>query len=280
LFRSLHANGGVLLLDEAERLKNKQDPGTVDVVSMLLAGYKRGGAATRMELIGDGEFKTVSFDVFGPKALACISGLPPALASRAIPVMMFRSCPTSEKPRRRIDETPNDWQKVRDNLHAVALEYGGIWLDLARRDTVCPEMSGRDYELWQPILAIASWIEAHGAKGLLGLMQDHALASIDAAAEEGTVNADEVLLQVLAGEVLAGQAPTAAELLQEASKVDSVVFRNWTARGVSEHLKRYGVVTSKSHGHKLYSGVTLEQVQGIQAFYSINLGLGEDASAA
>ena len=275
LFRSLHANGGVLLLDEAERLKNKQDPGTGDVVSMLLAGYSRGGAATRLELIGCGEFKTVSFDVFGPKALACISGLPPALASRAIPVMMFRSSPTSEKPRRRIDEAPDEWQRFRDDLHAVALEHGGTWLELAHQNTVCPNMSGRDYELWQPILAIASWIEEHGAKGLLRLMQAHALASIEASAEEGVRTLTKCCYRFLRVRFGEG-APTAAEVLDGASKIDLAVFKNWTARGVSEHLKRYGVVTKKSHGRKLYSGVTSEQLQDIQVSYGIDLTLGED----
>ena len=57
---------------------------------MLLAGYKKGGRAIRLEKVGDG-FQTVSFEVFGPKCLACINGLPPALASRSIVVPMFRA---------------------------------------------------------------------------------------------------------------------------------------------------------------------------------------------
>ena len=101
-------------MDEAERLRNTQDPATAEILSMLLAGYKKGGTATRLEPVGDSGFKTVSFDVFGPKALACIAGLPPALASRAIPVTMFRSPPGSEKPRRRIDADPEGWQRLRD----------------------------------------------------------------------------------------------------------------------------------------------------------------------
>ncbi len=84
LFRTLHNFGGTLLLDEAERLKQTQCPDVADLNSMLLAGYKRGGQASRLEALGNiGQFKMVCFDVFGPKALACIAGLPPALASRA-----------------------------------------------------------------------------------------------------------------------------------------------------------------------------------------------------
>ena len=275
LFRTLHTQGGVLLLDEAERLRNTQDPATGEILSMLLAGYKRGGTATRLEPVGESGFKTVNFDVFGCKALACVAGLPPALASRCIPITMFRSPPGSDKPRRRIDAAPEDWQELRDALHALALEHGPTWLDLPDRSDVCPTMSGRDYELWQPLLALASWIEEHGARGLLGLMQEHALATIEAGKDDATPDADETLLRILADEIRAGMVPTPGSILDKAQEVDSVGFKNWKARGVSEHLKRYGAVTHKSHGRKVYSRVTLESLQAIQASYGVDLGFDE-----
>jgi hypothetical protein len=279
LFRTLHSQGGVLLLDEAERLKNTQDPATAEILSMLLAGYKRGGTATRLEPVGD-TFKTVSFDVYGPKALACIAGLSPALASRAIPVTMFRSPPGSEKPRRRIDANPEHWQGLRDSLHALALEHGPTWLELPQRTDVCPMMSGRDYELWQPLLALASWIESHGARGLLALLQEHAMATIDAGRDDATPDADETLLRILADEIRAGMVPTPGSILEKAQAVDSVGFKNWSARGVGEHLKRYGEVTHKSHGRKLYNRVTLESLRAIQQSYGVDLGFDEKSDGA
>ena len=93
---------------------------------------RSGGTATRLEPVGDSGFKTVSFDVFGPKALACIAGLPPALASRAIPVTMFRSPPGSEKPRRRIDADPDGWQRS-----ARRPARAGAW-NTARPGWNCP----------------------------------------------------------------------------------------------------------------------------------------------
>ncbi len=71
--------------------------------------------------------------MYGPKALACIAGLPPALASRCIPVMMFRAGPDFPKPKRRIDADPQVWQGLRDDLHALALEHGATWLALSQR---------------------------------------------------------------------------------------------------------------------------------------------------
>lgn len=277
LYRTLHDRGGCLLLDEAERLKQTTAPDVGELLSMLLAGYKRGGQATRLEPVGD-SFRTVAFDVYGPKALACIAGLPPALASRAIPVMMFRSPPGSDKPRRRIDAEPQRWQQLRDDLHSLALEHGPAWLELPGRTDVCPAMSGRDYELWQPLLSLAAWMESHGAEGLLALMQEHALAAIDDNRDDATPDHDETLLRLLADAVRGGEAPTAAELLAAAARDDARTFDKWTARAVSGHLKRYGLTTNKTGGRKVYGRVTLADLLAIQTTYHVELGFDDEVT--
>jgi hypothetical protein len=279
LFRTLHDRGGCLLLDEAERLKQTAAPDVSELLSLLLAGYKRGGQATRLEPVGD-TFRTVAFDVFGPKALACIAGLPPALASRAIPVMMFRSPPGSDKPRRRIDAEPERWQSLRDDLHALALDHGPTWLELPKRAGVCPAMSGRDYELWQPLLSLADWIESHGAAGLLELVQQHALASIDEGCDDAAPDHDETLLRLLADAVRTGDAPTAAELLDAAQKQDARTFDKWTARAVAGHLKRYGLTTNKTAGRKVYGRVSPADLRAIQATYHLDLGFDDEPAGA
>lgn len=277
LFRTLHANGGTLLLDEAERLRDTKSPEVGELLSMLLAGYKRGGTATRLEPVGD-SFRTVNFDVFGPKALACIAGLPPALASRCIPIIMFRAAPGSEKPRRRIDADAAGWQRLRDALHAMALEHGATWLELPARVDVCPEMTGRDYELWQPLLAIASWLEENGAKGLLRLMQEHALATIDAGKDDQVADADEVLLRLLVERRMALESPQPRELLEAAQAAEPNVFRSWSAKGVANALKRYGVTTAVLHGRRVYSRVTLSDLKRIEITYGLTLGLPENVA--
>ncbi len=271
LFRTLHDQGGTLLYDEAERLK-QSTPDIGEVRSMLLTGYKRGGKATRLEPVGD-TFKKISFDVYGPKALACIAGLPPALASRCIPMMMFRAAPESDKPRRRIDEDPADWQRLRDDLHILALERGSTWRELANQTDVCPTMSGRDFELWQPLLALASWIEEEGANGLSKLMQNHALATINEYQDDQTPDHDEILLRTLADEIQHGNAPTPGEILAKVKEREPDSLKGWSAKAVSNHLKRYGLVTKKSHGRKVYGRVTVDQMQQIQTTYSVDLGM-------
>jgi hypothetical protein len=279
LFRTLHAQGGTLLLDEAERLKQTQCPDVADLLSMLLAGYKRGGQASRLEALGEtGRFKMICFDVYGPKALACIAGLPPALASRCIVVTMFRAAPRSEKPRRRIDADPSGWQRLSDDLHALALEYGPAWLDLARRTDVCPTMGGRDFELWQPLLALASWIESHGARGLLKLLQAHALASIERGRDESMPDADETLLRILADGVRVGDRLTPQEILDKALESEPTVFKLWHPRTVTARLKTYGIPTPKkvdSGRRREFRDVTPDVLRRIQASYNIDLDFPE-----
>ena len=273
LFRTLHSRGGTLLYDEAERLK-QSIPDVGEINSMLLAGYKRGGRATRLEPVGD-TFRTVEFDVFGPKALACVRGLPEALFSRCIPVMMFRAGKDSPKPRRHLDDCGGRWRALRADLHAITLEYGPDYLNLAHRGDVCPAMSGRQFELWQPLLALASWVEDHGAKGLLTLMQNFAMASNESVEAGQTPDCDEVLLRALAEMVAAGESLIAKDVLGRAEQAEPRMFANWSAKGAANALRRYGIETRKTHGRRSYGHVAPEDLERIQATYNMDLGLSD-----
>jgi hypothetical protein len=226
LFRTLHNNGGTLVLDEAERLK-ESTPDALEIRSILLAGYKRGGKASRLEASGD-TFKMVEFQVFGPKAIGCIAGLPGPLMDRCISIIMFRAPAGSEKPKRRIDETPERWQALRNGLHAIALQYGSHIAAVAAHSEVCPsEISGRNYELWQPLMALASWIESHGGQGLLSVIQDHAARSIAEQTDDGVGEVEEIVLKALTMLVQSGSRPTAKDVLAQARECAcSVWFAN------------------------------------------------------
>jgi hypothetical protein len=272
LFRRLHDRGGVLLLDEAERLR-ESTPDATELRSILLAGYKRGGKAMRNEPLGDGRFKQIEFDVYGPKAVACIVGLPPALISRCIQIIMFRSAPGSEKPKRRINEDPRRWASLRDDLHILALEHGGEFLELSSRTDACPAMSGRNYELWQPLMVLAKWFEGHGVDGLLAIVQAHARYVIDSNQDDQTPEADETILRLLAEAVMDLQTPTPAELLAKAKAADAETFKQWHATGISRVLKRYGILSRQSHGVRAYRDVKRADMIRIQMSYGIDLGI-------
>lgn len=274
LFRTLHEQGGTLLLDEAERLRDGS-PEASDLRSVLLSGYQRGSPAMRLERVGD-NYKQVAFDVFGPKAVASIANPPEALASRCIRIVMFRNGPDSLKPRRRIDAEPEKWQSLRDDLHALALDYGPTWGKLSAMASVVPgTIGGRDYELWQPILAIASWIDDHGGGGLLTTMQKHAELVVGESREDAIPDADETLIRILAEHVVSGTHRNlkASEILSRAKEVDPTTFDKWSPLGVSRTLSRYGLRTHKSHGSKTYGRVNIAMLAKVASAYGLDFGL-------
>lgn len=276
VFRTLHENGGTLVLDEAERLRDGA-PDAADLRSILLSGYKTGSPAMRLEKVGD-TFRPVAYDVYGPKALAAIANLPEALASRCIRINMFRAAPDSPKPRRRLDAEPGRWQAIRDDLHVTALEHGRIWLELADRSEVVPaELAGRDYELWQPLLALAAWLQDSGVDGLLGLVQGHAIAACDSARDLEVPESDELLLRLLAEWVVANSHRTlkAGDLLKSARDLEPATFERWSPKGVGAALRRYGLTTKKGHGSsgRTYALVTLKALWRIEQAYGFDLAL-------
>jgi hypothetical protein len=276
LFRSLDGHGGTLLLDEAERLRDAT-PDAGELRAILLSGYKAGSPARRLEKVGDA-FQQIDFDVFGPKAFASISNPPEALASRCIRLTMFRAGPASLKPRRRIDGDSEVWQGLRDTLHGLALEHGPTWLRLSRRSDVVPEgLAGREYEIWQPLLALAGWLEDAGAGGLLALMQRHAEATASEGRDDATPDADLTLLRIVAQHVVAGTHGSlkAGDVLKAAQEQDRATFDRWSPRGVGSALGRYGLKTARGHGNtgRTFARVTMAALARIAASYGIDLDL-------
>jgi len=274
LFRTVHQQGGTLLYDEAERLKQTA-PDVVEVLSVFLAGYKRGGRATRLEPVGE-TFKTISFNVFGPKALACVAGLPPALSSRCIPLYMFRADQDSPKIRRRVDADTEQWQSLRDDLHGMCLSQSAAILELSDRQDVCSSMAGRDFELWQPLMALAAWLESCGAKNLLGLVQDYARRLIEDGHDEAAPAHDEPALRALADLLADGQLHTSMAVLTRLQQDETNMFNSYSPKGISTLLRRYGIKTRKSDGRKVYDYKTFNQLRDIQRSYGFDLGLTDD----
>jgi hypothetical protein len=142
---------------------------------------------------------------------------------------------------------------------------------LAKKADVCPEMTGRNFELWQPLLALASWFESRGVGGLLKLMQEHALATIERGKDDQVADADEILLRILAERRANSETPQAKEILEAAQEEEEAgFFRSWSAKGVANTLKRYGITTSYRHGDRVYK-TPLAELHRIQATYGLTL---------
>jgi hypothetical protein len=262
LFRTLHDCGGTLLLDEAERLR-ESTPDVVEIRMILLAGYKRGGNAQRCK---PETFEPQVFEVYGPKAVACISGLPAPLLSRCIPLYMFRCPPESQKPKRRLGDEAERFQQLRDDLHAWALGNAPLFIELASMAALCEGMTGRHYELWQPLLALAALVNQDRA------LRQFADEIIGDNQEDATPEADETLLKILTARILQGQEPQAKDILISARAESPELFARYSAKGVANTLKRYGLKTAKIHDKRVYR-VGVDELRRVQDRYGIELNL-------
>jgi len=270
LFRTLHAQGGVLLLDEAERLK-EGSPEAVELRSILLAGYKKNGKANRARRDGD-DFNPQSFDVYGPKAMACIAGLQNALASRCIPIMMFRAPSDSPVIKRRETDFQSQFAQLRDDLHALALCYGQAIIEQGRVPFSPEGLSARDYEIWQPLYDIACFIENHGISGLTSELIQFAQLLASENQADSVSETDEMIL--IAAKILSSEKTIgfqAKDILTKLRDEQPGIFGKYSPKGIASTLKKYGIHSNKTGGKKLFNPSD-DAYMKIQTTYGMDLG--------
>ena len=127
------------------------------------------------------------------------------------------------------------------------------------------------------LAVLASWIESHGASGLLGLLQEHALASIDRGRDESIPDADETLLRIVADAVtvwgpIDGGRNSRQGRGNGAGGIQSLATQDGAgAAEILLHPRR----PRKSGNRREYRKVTPEVLRRIQASYGIDLDFPE-----
>lgn len=150
LFRLVEAWQPTVFIDEADTFFAKNS----DLHGLINAGHKRGGQVWRTESVRD-SFEPKVFNVFCPKSIAGIAlerHLPEATMSRGVVINMRRKLP---------EERVERWRYV-DPEEVDRLARGLAWIAANRLDDIKAarpilpdELSDRDQDNWQPLLAIA-----------------------------------------------------------------------------------------------------------------------------
>lgn len=169
LFRIIEGTGATMLLDETENFKNKKDESAQLVRRVIMQGMLRGQHVVRSES-KDNSFLPKTYNIYSPKSMAHISSLDDVMQDRFIKLIMQR---TKSKELLNIWPTKKDpaFQQVRNYCYRLFLDYAYEIYDLQKEAQAQCSVSGRELQLWMPIITLALFFERHGIKDLLTKIQ-------------------------------------------------------------------------------------------------------------
>lgn len=161
LFRSTRP---VLLLDEVDRLRNKDKDQFGDVMLVLNFGFEKGGVVERCDRK---THEVKQFPVYGPKALAGIEGVADTLADRSFQIQMQRS--ETRMPRLNLRKLDERFTQLRERLGTWAEHQKDKILDtynnLADELEVLKEFDDRFQDISEPLIVLATLADAERPKG-------------------------------------------------------------------------------------------------------------------
>jgi hypothetical protein len=165
LFRGPPKNGGTILLDEVEGLRNNKDLFSA-LQSVLNSGFESGGVVTRMERRGD-RFVDIEYPTYCPRVLAGINKLYETLEGRAITLFLELKLREERVERFSRARLFNEMQPMRNDLYIWALTHADDLrevYDVAGGFRDLDGLGDREKDLWEPLVSIASLCDAEGCE--------------------------------------------------------------------------------------------------------------------
>lgn len=153
LFELLSQRPTTLLLDEIDTVfggGKSREP----LRALLNASYRRGSPVRRMR-----GRRIEEFEVFSPKIIAGIGGIPDTIADRSIPIRMTRKADHQHVERFHFRDAEEASYRIRDELNT---RFGHSFENLdwfrrlaAHRPNLPEWLNDRQADSWEPLLALA-----------------------------------------------------------------------------------------------------------------------------
>jgi len=166
LFRIVEGLGSTILLDESEEFKNKKNEQAQAVRNLLMQGFLKDQHAVRNETTKDKNFTPTQYNLFSPKSLAHINALDDVLEDRCIEQIQRRALDEEIRNRWCTNKDPS-YQIIRNKCYRLFLDYADEIDDLKEMANSELDVSGRELQLWTPIITLALFFEKHGISGLV-----------------------------------------------------------------------------------------------------------------
>ncbi|MEX0855188.1 MAG: hypothetical protein WD018_05435 [Nitrosopumilaceae archaeon] len=170
LFRIVEGTGATMLLDETENFRDKKNETAQLVRRLIMQGMLRGQHVIRSES-KDNSFTPKTYNIYSPKAMAHISSLDDVMQDRFIKLIMKR---TKSKELLNIwpDKKDPAFQQIRNYCYRLFLDYAYEIYDLQKEAQTKCKVSGRELQLWTPIMTLALFFEKHGVMGIIESIQN------------------------------------------------------------------------------------------------------------
>jgi len=160
LFRAPSRNGGTLLLDEVERLRDADKDNYGALLSILNNGFEQGGTVSRQVKDSLGNFREVPFETYCPRALAGINKTADVLEDRSVMVMMQRKLAREKTERFSPSRLDDEAQRLRDQCYIWALTHAAdLTATYDKADKLFPlldSLDDRARDLWEPLVSITA----------------------------------------------------------------------------------------------------------------------------
>lgn len=248
LFRAVDAWQPTLIIDEADAFLKENE----ELRGILNSGHTRDTAHVIRAVEVNGEFEPRIFSTWGAKAIAGIGRLPETVESRSVILKMRRALP-GEKAGNLRHADRGEFQVVQRKFARWAADDGRRFANLHPE---LPELSNRDADNWEPLLALADLAGGDWPK----LIRSAAYA-LTAKAENPTAN-EELLGDIKTVFERKGRDRLKTEeLLEGLSSDPEAPWATWnrgkpiTARQLSKRLAEFGIApgTVRFDGSNAYS---------------------------
>jgi len=275
MFRIIQKWKPTLLLDEFNLYKSNENR---EVVAILRQGYKKGGQVPRCEKLrirsedGSRELQEVVFyDVYCPISFCGLTINDDQLLDRSIAINLIRSNKltiiNSDIDSAWFDkEKIITWNGIKQTIEKVMNEDEIKKTYKEIQDCIIP-ISGRDRELWMPLLTVAKFIGGDEHNVFWDEVVDYMQSYLKQKQEEDISSFDSQVLSELGrlNDLERFQASEVADLINENTRVKSEMV---SSHAVGHALKRLGIPYKVSGGKKYY-GLTLEEYKLLKQRFGI-----------
>jgi hypothetical protein len=268
VFRMVEGSNCPLFIDEREELSVRAR--SSEFRTMLLGGYKKGSTVQRMVRDEDGNFDPEEYAVYSPKMLANINGIDNVLESRCITIIMERGA-DAEKTNREVTIDDPAWQQTRDKLFLFLMCHWRAIRQAYVGTTNVAKVTGRDWELWKPIFALAKFF----GNDLLDEMKALAVTNAEQRRIDNAEEHENILIETLLDLVT----KTGYYKISDVKDSFASYFENsnfLTEQYVGTLLRRFGFTNKKRMNHGYVYFISVEKVKQLAQ----RAGIGTDSEGS